>query len=97
MPLSVQGAPCSQIPTALRGGSAGSSHRAVSCLPVLRKMAEEEGLNTESAEEQSGVSPSCQQGNNVLGSSVATHITPTLSHQAISQVRVTLSLLSELG
>lgn len=58
--------------------------------------AEEEGLNTESAEEQSGVSPSCQQGNNVLGSSVATHITPTLSPQAISQVRVTLSWLSEL-
>lgn len=43
---------------------------------LLKRMAEEEGLNTESAEEQPGVSPSCQQGNNVLGSSVATDITP---------------------
>ncbi|KAF4801127.1 hypothetical protein TURU_037652 [Turdus rufiventris] len=42
----------------------------------MKRMAEKEGLNTGSAEEQPGVSPSCQQGNNVLGSSVATNITP---------------------
>lgn len=65
-----------QVAITLGGGSAGSSHRAVSCLALMKRKAEEEGLNTGSAEEQPGVSLSCQQGNNVLGSSVATNITP---------------------